>query len=752
MNTLQKAALASSLFLVMGYSAEASEPVMLPEVVVTATRTANAIEKVPAAVEVITEKEIKRSGAYDLRTLLARESGVSLKAPTMVGGSEVMIRGSDTDKTLILVDGRRLVNEADAKGLGNKNALGRINLGEVERIEIVKGPSSAIYGSDAIGGVVHIITKKSKAKSIEMGGLRTTAEAETRWHFDTGRLGKVSLTADVRLNKAFAYEEDKKAGPTRIYDVNVNYALNDHDSFHAYYSHYGSELNYYEARDNSMIGGHSGGGHPGMKPGGGHSGMNPGSGHPGMKPGGGHPGMNLGGGHPGMKPGTGHPGMKPGSGHPGMNPGGGHPGMKPESGHPGMNPGSGHPGMKPEGKPGKNHEDQFRKHEYGISFHTVHDTYKGEFRIYGGAFDWQDTIRWAKNGKLNDINVNHNKLSAVEGQLTFSQGKNHRFTVGGEYVYQEAEGTNLGDAGKDKKLFMKWTDIAMGKPVVKEKWTSHQSIATKAAYIQDEISEGKWFIVPALRYDSHSLFGGHISPKIGASYDMGKGARIKVNYGEGFKAPGMGQLYYDMKRSMGFFTVNVKGNPKLKPETSRNFDISIEKKSGAWHHSLSYYDNHIDNLIASKKISETEEKYQFENINRARIRGVEHGLSYAINDKWEVRLVSEWMDAKDTKNQESLEGRPAFTQTAKLVYDSGSTHPFSAMLWVDRVKDYAYNAGNKANPIIKKDSYLTWNFTMSKELYDGTRLYGSIENIFDVKNENCRLGGRFLSLGFDHRF
>ena len=111
----------------------------LPEVVVTATRTENTIQNVPASTQIITQKDIQRSGSNDLRGLISHETGIFQKYRSRGGGHDVIIRGMDTDKTLILIDGRRVANEADATGLGNAMAFDRISLSDIERIEIVKG-------------------------------------------------------------------------------------------------------------------------------------------------------------------------------------------------------------------------------------------------------------------------------------------------------------------------------------------------------------------------------------------------------------------------------------------------------------------------------------------------------------------------------------------------------------------------------------------------------------------------------------
>ena len=127
------------------------------EILVTASRTKELIKTEPQAAEVITAEDIKRMGADDVLTALALAHNLDLSKAGMTGNA-VRIRGMSTNHTLILVDGKRYAGE-DASNTTNVYALRRLNVNDIERIEIVRGPSSSLYGSDAMGGVINIITK-----------------------------------------------------------------------------------------------------------------------------------------------------------------------------------------------------------------------------------------------------------------------------------------------------------------------------------------------------------------------------------------------------------------------------------------------------------------------------------------------------------------------------------------------------------------------------------------------------------------
>ena len=126
------------------------------EIVVTGTRTAMPLGDSPVATEVISRLEIERSGAEDLAGLLEEHPGISLFRSYL--GAGVRIQGMEPEHVLVLVDGERVLGAKD--GVID---LSRFPAEGIERVEIVKGPSSALYGSDAMGGVINIITREAAA-------------------------------------------------------------------------------------------------------------------------------------------------------------------------------------------------------------------------------------------------------------------------------------------------------------------------------------------------------------------------------------------------------------------------------------------------------------------------------------------------------------------------------------------------------------------------------------------------------------
>lgn len=129
----------------------------LGPIVVTASGGAVEVKNAPASITVITAEEIEKTPAKDVRELLSRVPGITLgRAGNM---NTVQIRGLGERYSLFMIDGVR-VNSSPNMFRGNDYDSGWVPLDAIERIEIVRGPMSSLYGSDAIGGVINVITKK----------------------------------------------------------------------------------------------------------------------------------------------------------------------------------------------------------------------------------------------------------------------------------------------------------------------------------------------------------------------------------------------------------------------------------------------------------------------------------------------------------------------------------------------------------------------------------------------------------------
>lgn len=180
----------------------------IDNIVVTATRTPLPLKDAPVITRVINAVDIERSGAYSLRNLMETElAGVEFHQAGY--GVSMSFQGLDARYVLVLVDGERMAGET----YGNVD-LGRIPLSSVERIEIVRGASSVLYGSNAMGAVVNVITRMPKNK-VEVKG---SARYGTRYQKNSGEA--VGDDWSARDEKKY---HDKLDLPNTSGDVSVGF-------------------------------------------------------------------------------------------------------------------------------------------------------------------------------------------------------------------------------------------------------------------------------------------------------------------------------------------------------------------------------------------------------------------------------------------------------------------------------------------------------------------------------------------------
>lgn len=128
-------------------------PLALDEIVVTAARRPQLLAETVVPTRLVTREQIEQSGAPDAAAVLVEQTGIQLEGGTPAGAG-VMLQGLGAQRVLVLLDGQPLVGR-----VAGHFDLSRIPAGILERIEIVEGPQSTLYGSDAMGGVVNLVTR-----------------------------------------------------------------------------------------------------------------------------------------------------------------------------------------------------------------------------------------------------------------------------------------------------------------------------------------------------------------------------------------------------------------------------------------------------------------------------------------------------------------------------------------------------------------------------------------------------------------
>ena len=201
-----------------GAKAQSDSSKQLNEIVVTANRFPQKQVNTGKVMTVINKQEIERSPYASLGELLARQSGITIIGANNAPGTnnDLYVRGGGTGKTLVLVDGFPAYDGSTIRSTFDLNFL---PLGEVERIEILKGGQSTLYGSDAVAGVVNIITRKNEsgkpavglhlnagsfgARSMDLSSSGTTKNIRYKLQYTRSSADGFSAALDTSRNKNF---------------------------------------------------------------------------------------------------------------------------------------------------------------------------------------------------------------------------------------------------------------------------------------------------------------------------------------------------------------------------------------------------------------------------------------------------------------------------------------------------------------------------------------------------------------------
>ena len=201
----------------------------LQEVVVTGTGTQHLLKNAPVQTEVITSRMLKDYAGRSLEDILAGlTASFAFSEDDM--GSQMQLNGLGNDYILILVNGKRIHGD-----VGGQNDLGLIDPQNIEKIEIVKGASSALYGSDAIAGVVNIITKKHNEGLLVENTTRGGSYGDLRQHNGLGiAIGKLKSYTNFHLQHSDGWQNTATEDPRQtefLIEDSRNMTVNRHTNW-----------------------------------------------------------------------------------------------------------------------------------------------------------------------------------------------------------------------------------------------------------------------------------------------------------------------------------------------------------------------------------------------------------------------------------------------------------------------------------------------------------------------------------------
>ncbi|MCW5729901.1 MAG: TonB-dependent receptor [Alphaproteobacteria bacterium] len=590
------------------------------DIVVTATRIPLPAEQVASSVTVIDQAELERRQIRNVADAIRAAPGLYLAQNGGAGKqARAFLRGAESRHTLVLVDGIEIQDPSSPDGAYDFQHL---DATDIERIEVLRGPQSSLYGSDAIGGVVNIITRRGKGPpaataSIEGGSFFTHAERAGI----SGSQGPFHY----RLNVGYLRSEGTSVTPKRLRPAGARAERDGYENL-TVSSRFGVDI-----ADNAEI----------------------------------NVALRY---------------------------------VDTES----------ELDVRPEDPNSIERTNQF--------FGRV----EGKASLFGDRLD-------SKLGFSYTLYDRRDRDPADRLSADFSRANNrsskekfdwqndiritdaHTLTLGLETERESARADSRFSSG-----FASRTD---------------EDARTNAGFAQ--LQSGffeRFFVTGSVRVDDHENFAAEPTWRIAPAYLLREtGTKFKGSYGTGYRAPTLFQLHgASFFGNFGIFN----GNPDLKPETSRGFDVGFEQTlwQGRIVFGASYFQTRIRDLIDFNQTFSS-----LVNIDRTRTEGVESFISLRPFDSLEIRIDHTYADSKNEETDQQLLRRPR--NKGSLAIDWRPVEKASVSLTglhVGRRTDVdAVTFARK-----RTDAYTVFNLAGSYDILPSLTLFARIENLFDKDYED----------------
>ena len=286
------------------------------------------------------------------------------------------------------------------------------------------------------------------------------------------------------------------------------------------------------------------------------------------------------------------------------------------------------------------------------------------------------------------------------------------------------------------------------------------SATTGVVWLQDRFNATSWLtLTVGGRYDSHSVFGSAFSPKAAANVRVAEGLRARVSYGEGFRAPDLGQLYYRFVPTANFY--QVVGNPNLQPETSESWQIGADYShaSGRFRAGINGFRNRVRDLIESYSLGvlttpaqhatliATEgldpsftpvfgrQLFIYRNIADARTQGVEADGEMALGASLQAAGAYTYLEALDLTRNTPLAGRHRHHGAARLTWTPNALG-VRAEIRGTFYSNWIATAARGATAATVAPGFALWDAYLAKRIVNGVELFGAIDNLTDNQDPN----------------
>ncbi len=687
------------------------------EVVSTATRTTQPIKGVSASVQVISRQEIEKGGAQTLKDVFSNTPGLTLQygtfpAASAASKSSVSLRGVGASGTLWLLDGRRLAGEVK-----NPYDMERIPASSIERIEIVKGPMSALYGADAVGGVVNIITKQPKdgethgEASISHGsntdgdGGNSNASASIR-----GGKGKVRYSLNTSHQTSDPYSETETTKTTLGATPTPPPLRNVKGSYNV-------PVTYREAATVSTVGGR----------------------------------VEM---DATDKTTVGlevnwfdeeREGIYRSSFHP--------TGFSPAPGRqvPAYN------------VPTRSRDANTRTDVAVDVKHDASENLELKGRVYQSDYekrnrttitefaDFAYTSEAASSASGMDADV---KVKAVETSATWYSPNNKHVVTGGLELRDEDRRATVFTQGSD----MTPRGVGSKAAFVQDEWQATDTLKLTVGGRYDEYTQDAYTDAAGRtrdeQKDSKTTF------RIGANKALGANLNLRASAAQGYRVPDIRELYIQKQTPAGvqlgaatIDTARGKTAYNLQPESTNAFEIGLNGKRGKLDYDVAVFHNGIQDRIEQVQVGTTPATayYTFQNVSKAKTQGVETNLKYAFTGKLKGKLAWSELDSENKQTGKPLEFTPERTVSVGVDWQARPRLNLGADVTHVGKQHYTDTGVGKSTA---RFNMLNVNGSYALDNKKRWEVFGGIRNLTDEKVEK-KLGsdpGRFVTVGLRANF
>ncbi|WP_245532604.1 TonB-dependent receptor plug domain-containing protein [Bernardetia litoralis] len=658
----------------------------LEQVVITATRSEKLLSEIPIPMTIIDKEQIQQMGSLRLSDVLQEQTGLTL---IQEHGEGIQMQGFDPDYTLILIDGEPLIGRT-----AGTLELSRIAVGNIERIEIIKGASSSLYGSEALAGVINIITKNPNG-----------TEGSISARYGTNQTSDLGISFQTKKDKLAITAFANRYG-SNGYDFTPNSFGKTVEPFDNYT--FQSKIAY---KFNDKI------------------------------------------------------------------------------------------SLSVSGRYFE--ENQIGRFDLGTEENPNKVSGDGKVTDYNilSNLDWRITQKWRTYFRLyyskykTDSKLNYENDNSVYDESFFDQ------------IFIRPEFQSV--YSFNEKNFLTAGIGSVNESVSSTRYTDKKYLQTNYIFAQHEFFINKKSnITLGARFDSHSVYGNQLSPKIASYYQISPKIRLTASAGMGFKTPDFRQLYLNFTNNVVGYSVfgteeilqgvsdlqeagqiaEVLLNPndikEIKAETSISYNIGIKyNATKKLILKANFFRNDVDNLIETQIVARKtngQNLFSYTNLNSIFTQGIETELNYSILNSANSTLTFsagyQYLEAKDktvldeiedgnyfARDPETLEtkrltkadygglmGRSNHMTNAKLFYKN-SKNGFSANVRAIYRSKYGFGDRNgnlildQANEYV--DGYTTVNISAGKQLLNQKlNLQIGADNLLNYKNESYipTLAGRLL--------